>query len=130
MLQVGRVVGEEDATSISEPASGAFVRNQVFLTAAMYGPALSALTHDAATGTAAYLLSIGGSYFIVSNLARQRVITKAQSALSRDGALRTAAALYGIEYAIGKDPGQDVAAFTALAGGIGAASSGINWVAD
>src|SRR3954469_18456618 len=70
MVQAGRVVGEVAPTMISAPARGQFIRNQMLLSALVYGPAVSALTHDAQAGAAAYLLTAGGSFFYLANLSK------------------------------------------------------------
>jgi hypothetical protein len=119
MAQAGRVVSEGGAARISEPARGAFVRNQTLLAAAMYAPAAAALTHDAKAGTVVYLVSVGGTYFLVTDWSKHLTITKAQNALSTDGALRLTGAVFGVYRAFDVDLNTDISAATVLAGGIG-----------
>jgi len=119
MARVGRVVGEEGANSITEPARGAFVRNQMLLSALMYSPAVAALTHDATAGATLYLLGIGGSFFALTDLSRRTTITKAQNTLATDGALRATGLLFATYHAFGTRPSSDLGAATVLIGGIG-----------
>jgi hypothetical protein len=124
MAQAGRVVSEGGAERISEPARGAFVRNQTLLAAAMYAPAAAALTHDAKAGTVLYLVSVGGAYFLVTDLSKHITITKARNALATDGALRLAGALFGLFRALDVDLNTDISASTVLVGGIGGSALG------
>lgn len=117
--RVGRVVVEDAASTIAEPARGPFVRDQMVLATVMYGPALASLTNDGATGTGAYLLSIGGTFFILTDMAKHRSITKAQNSLATDGAIRGWAATALVADAFNIDLGNHGAAWTALIGGIG-----------
>jgi len=119
LTQAGRVVGTEDLARVSEPARDAFVRNQTILAAAMYAPAAAALTHDGKAGTVVYLVSVGGAYFLVTDFSKHISVTRAQNALASDGALRTTGLLFGTYAAFGADVNSDIAAATALAGGIG-----------
>jgi hypothetical protein len=119
LAHAGRVVGAEGLARISEPARDAFVRNQIILAAAMYGPSAAALTHDAKAGTVVYLVSVGGTYFLITDMSKHITVTRAQNALTTDGALRTTALLFGSYLAFGTEVNSDIAAATALAGGIG-----------
>ncbi|MGH7637191.1 MAG: hypothetical protein ACREOK_06025 [Gemmatimonadaceae bacterium] len=74
----GNRVAEDRPEVISEPARGAFLRNQMILAAGLYGPLLAALTDDAQTGTVMYLASVGASYFLLSSISRSTAITRAQ----------------------------------------------------
>ena len=119
LAQAGRVVDAEGLARVSEPARDAFVRNQIILAAAMYGPSAAALTHDAKAGTVVYLVSVGGTYFLVTDLSKHLSVTRAQNALASDGALRTTGLLFGTYLAFGVDVNSDIGAATVLAGGIG-----------
>jgi hypothetical protein len=118
MASTGQVVGERGIASISEPARGAFVRNQMILAAGLYGPAAATLSGDAALGTAAYLATIGGSYFYLTNLSRRIPVTRAQNHLATDAALRVPGAAQLTLSALGVDASPDLAAGVVLAGGI------------
>jgi hypothetical protein len=59
MAVAGRPVTEERPELISEPARGAFVRNQMLIAALIYGPAAATLPEDGSGRTAAYLLVTG-----------------------------------------------------------------------
>lgn len=119
LTREGKVVAEDAATVISEPARGPFVRDQMLLATILYGPALSSLTHDEAAGSGAYLLTVGTTFFVVNQFARTRTISKAQNALTTDGALRGWAATALAVGATGARLSDDGAAITALIGGIG-----------
>ena len=82
MTSIGARVGDERADVISEPARGAFLRNQMILAAALYGPLVASLSDNGQTGTAMYLISVGGSYFALSNISKTAAITRARSANS------------------------------------------------
>jgi hypothetical protein len=85
----------------------------------MYAPAAATLTHDAKAGTVVYLVSVGGTYFLVTDLSKHLTITKAQNALSTDGALRLTGAVFGLYRAFDVDLNTDISAATALVSGIG-----------
>ena len=119
MLQAGRLVGEEGPTLISGPARSQFIRNQMLLSALLYGPAVSALTHDASAGAAAYLLTTGGSFFYLANLSTHVNVSRAQNHLATDGALRGTLLTFGTLNTLGIEPSSDGAAVSTLVGGIG-----------
>lgn len=117
--RIGRVVVEDAAATIAEPARGPFVRDQMLLASIIYGPALASLTDDGSRGTGVYLLSVGGTFFVLTNMSKGRQITKAQNSLATDGALRGWAATALAADALNIDLSNHGAAWTALAGGIG-----------
>ncbi|HEX7019192.1 MAG TPA: hypothetical protein VF159_04230 [Gemmatimonadaceae bacterium] len=119
MVAMGRVSGEEGPATISEPARGAFVRNQMVLATVLYGPAVATLTHDASAGTAAYLATVGGSFFLVENLSKQTTVTKSQNDLATDGALRGTAVVLLSAHALGANLNADLNAGGILIGGLG-----------
>jgi hypothetical protein len=86
--ETGRITGEETPATISDAAGGKFIRNQMILGLFVYGPALATLTHDAAIGTAAYLGSIGATYFALDNNFKNKTVTKAQNNLATSLAWR------------------------------------------
>ena len=86
-------------------------------------PAAAALTHDAKAGTVLYLVSVGGAYFLVTDLSKHITVTKAQNALATDGALRLTGALFGL-YGISLSADTDISASTVLIGGIGGSALG------
>jgi hypothetical protein len=119
LAREGKVVAEDAATVISEPARGPFVRDQMLLASIIYGPSIATLMGDDAAGSGAYLLTVGGTFFAVNQFARTRMISKAQNALTTDGALRGWAATALAVSATGTRMDGDGAALTALLGGIG-----------
>jgi hypothetical protein len=125
MARFGQVVGEERPLVISEPARGAFVRNQMVLAATVYGPALAALTGDPAVGSALYLVATGATFFTLSAMSRRVPVSRAQNHLSTDGALRGALMANGLVYVVSEDNAStEAVALATLAGGIGGAVAG------
>ena len=114
---------------ISEPARGAFVRNQTSLGAALYGPAVAALIGgdggDGSTASAAYLLTLGGSFFISASIARTTPVSRAQNFLSTHAAVTGAGMAAASAYVLGGD-GLDGKAYAAalLIGGLGGSTTG------
>lgn len=111
----------------SEPAGGAFVRNQMVLTWTVYGPLLATLANSGREATALYMLATGGSYFFTSALSSRAHITRAQNKLATDGALRGWAASSGLLYALAGDVSENTWAFVGLAGALGGSIGGYNY---
>jgi hypothetical protein len=129
MARTGYLVTEAQTDLISEPARGKFVRNQMFLASTYYSGALATLvsTDDAQFASAVYLLSVGGSFFIVTNFARTRTITRAQNDLATDGAFRGSMFANGLLAVFGpEDVGVRTGAFVTLAGSLGGSIFGYN----
>jgi hypothetical protein len=125
MARFGQVVGEERPLVISEPARGAFVRNQMVLAATIYGPALAALTGDPTAGTAVYLVATGATFFTLSAMSRRVPVSRAQNHLSTDGGVRGALMANGLVYVVSEDNAStEAVALATLAGGIAGAVSG------
>ena len=124
MTRSGQTV-TEDRDEVSQPARGAFVRNQMLLTWAVYGPSLAALTNDAKAGTAMYLLATGASYFITTGIARKTTVTRSQNHLATDGALRGWGVGAGLAHIMEANQGRTVAS-VGLAGSLGGAITGFN----
>ena len=122
--QAGRVVAEEAANFIAEPARGPFVRDQMLLATIIYGPSLATLTDDPSIGSGVYMLSVGGTFFSLNDFARRRTITTSQNSLTTDGALRGWAAMGLAAHAFGANLSEDGTAITALIGGIGGSMVG------
>lgn len=122
MAMQGRMVTGSD--NVSGPARGAFIRNQMLLTALVYAPAAAALTHDARLGTGVYLVLTGGSYFVLSRFAERRLITRAQNHLATDGGLRGALLTNGLLHTFGVDMNADIATGAGLAGALAGAVTG------
>jgi hypothetical protein len=119
MAVAGRPVSEERPELISEPARGAFVRNQMLIAALIYGPAAAMLPEDGAERTAAYLLVTGGTFFAIMGASQNAMVTRAQNHLATDGAYRGAFMARGLAHALDMDDDEDDAwAASALAGGI------------
>ncbi len=103
MQRSGSPVSDERADPVSQPARGAFVRNQMLLTWGVYGPLLAALADDPKGGTALVLLATGASYFATTALSRKAVITVSQNHLAIDGAVRGLGVGTGLLYAAAGD---------------------------
>lgn len=124
-LTIGNRVGEDRPDVISEPARGAFLRNQMILAAVLYGPLVAALTDDVQAGTAMYLISVGGSYFTLNSISRTTPITRAQNDLATDGAVRGAATAVGLMRAFaGNDVHRKTYSGIALGGAIAGSTIG------
>ena len=128
MSRAGALVTEPRTDVISEPAKGAFVRNQMGLTWLLYGPLLAALTDDEQAGTAMYLLATGASYFVTTGISRNTQVTRAQNHLATDGALRGFGIVSGLVYmAAGDDAGGNTYAAAGLAGALGGTVAGFKF---
>jgi hypothetical protein len=127
MSMIGSRVGEDRPDIISEPARGAFLRNQMILAAALYGPLIAAMTDDARAGTALYLISVGGSFFVLNSISKTTPITRAQNDLATDGAMRGAATAVGLLNVFG---GEDIhrKTYSGIALGGAVAGSAIGYV--
>jgi hypothetical protein len=117
--QAGRMVAEDAASVEVESARRPFVRNQMLLAAFMYGPAMASLMNDASRGTGAYLLSIGGTFFVITDMAKNRTITNAQNHMATDGALRGWGLTAATFNALGVSLDNHQTALSVLVGGIG-----------
>jgi hypothetical protein len=119
MAVAGRPVTEERPELISEPARGAFVRNQMLIAALIYGPAAATFPEDGSERTAAYLLVTGGTFFALMAASRNIAVTRAQNHLATDGAYRGAFMARGLAFAFDVDEDdEDAWAASALLGGI------------
>lgn len=119
MAIAGRPVSEERPELISEPARGAFVRNQMLIGALIYGPAAATFPDEASGRTAAYLLVTGGTFFAIMAGSKNLAVTRAQNHLATDGAYRGAFMARGLAFAFDMDAdGEDAWAASALVGGI------------
>ncbi len=124
MAVTGRPVTEDRPFDISEPARGAFLRNQMILTAVLYAPLAATLSGDGKAGAVIWTLGTGASYFVLSGITRNQTITRAQNHLATDGALRGALMANGVLRLAQTDPGSDAYVGTALAGALGGAVLG------
>jgi hypothetical protein len=70
------------------------------------------------------MLTVGGTFFAINDFARRRSITKAQNALTTDGALRGWAAVTLAAAAADANLSEDSGAIMALGGGIGGSMIG------
>ena len=128
LTRSGAAAMEARPELLSQPARGAFVRNQMILTWLVYGPLLSSLADDGKAGTALYLLATGASYFITTGVSRDISVTRAQNHLASDGALRGAGAAWGLLYAVGgEEIGQKTVSGVGLIGALGGAIAGFNY---
>lgn len=105
----GATTGSERADIISEPAGGAFTRNQTAAAAFIWGPALASLTDDGSAASGVYLGTVGSTFFIASSIARDRSVTRAMNHMASDGALRGAGMGLALVYAIAGDEASDEA---------------------
>ena len=78
----------EGANILSQPAGGAFTRNMTLAGATIWGPSMAILVGDAPGSVAAYLATVGASFFAGSGIARSTSISRAQNHLATDGMLR------------------------------------------
>jgi hypothetical protein len=113
--QTGTVTtGSERANVISEPAGGAFTRNQTVASAVIWGPALASFSDDGAVGSAIWLATVGTTFFVTSGMAKKGTITSAQNHMASHGAFRGALMGWATAYVVsGEDLSDD-----AVAGGI------------
>jgi hypothetical protein len=118
--RIGGVVAEP-ATEREDVSRGAFLRNQMILSAAVYGPLIAALANDGKTGTALYLLSTGASFFVVNNISKNTHVTRVQNDMSTDGTLRGFAVAAGLLHSFG---GDDISRQTYSAVGLAGAVAG------
>ncbi|HEU5183338.1 MAG TPA: hypothetical protein VFU01_02145 [Gemmatimonadaceae bacterium] len=119
MAVSGRPVSEEQPEIISEPARGAFVRNQMLIAALIYGPAAATFPEKGSERTAAYLLVTGGTFFALMAASKNIGVTRAQNHLATDGAYRGSFIARGLAFAFDVDEDEEDAwAASALLGGI------------
>jgi hypothetical protein len=126
ILRSGGPVSEDAAGVIAEPARGPFVRDQMILAATLYGPALASLTDDGTVASGVYMMSVGGTFFALNDFARRRSVSKAQNALTTDGALRGWAAVNLAAAALDARYSEKGTAVLALTGGIGGSMIGFH----
>lgn len=126
LVRTGAAVAEGEPETLSSPASGAFVRNQMILSWVLYGPLLASLANDGRTASALYLLSVSSSYFITSGINKKGLkVTRAQNHLATDGAFRGWGAVSGLLYAAAGDSiDGKVYRGLGLAGALGGAAAG------
>jgi hypothetical protein len=109
-------------------ARRAFARNQMILSTVVHGPFIASFADDGKTGTALYLLSVGASFFVVNNIAKNLNVTHTQNALATDGTLRGAVATTGLLFAFGGDNvDRKLYSAVGLAGAIGGAKLGFEY---
>ena len=122
-IATGGQVAADDRPQTSQRNS--FVARQMVLAAGVYGPLMAAMTDDAKTGTAAYLIAVGATYFALNNIPRTTIITRAQNHLAFDGALRGAGAGAGLLRTFGDDnPGRKAVSAAMLSGAVVGAFGG------
>lgn len=118
---IARTTNQPDSlpTFISEPVRGQFVASQTGLGALLFGPAAAAMVNDAASGTAAYLLVAGGTFFTAARLTQTTPVSRAQNHLAGHSAVRGAIAANLALYALsGEGGGEKGYAAATLLGGI------------
>lgn len=121
----GATSGAERADIISEPAGGAFTRNQTAAAAFIWGPALASLTDEGSTASGVYLGTVGATFFIASSIASDRSVTRAMNHMASDGALRGAGIGLALVYVIdGDDASDDARALGIVAGSLTATGLG------
>ena len=118
---IARTTNQADSlpTFISEPVRGQFVASQTGLGALLFGPAAAAMVNDAASGTAAYLLVAGGTFFTAARITQTTPVSRAQNHLAGHSAVRGAIAANLALYALsGEGSGEKGYAAATLIGGI------------
>ena len=118
---IARTTSQPDSlpTFISEPVRGQFVASQTLLGALLFGPAAAAMVGNYASGTAAYLLVAGGTFFTAARLTQTTPVSRAQNHLAGHSAVRGAIAANLALYALsGEDGGEKGYAAATLIGGI------------
>ena len=127
LAQTGAIGTQERADVVSEPARGAFVRDQMLTTWTLYGPLVSFIAGDSRLAAAGYLFATGASYFATNRIAGRAQVTRAQNALTTDGGFRGATFGAGALYVLaGEKPDEESFAAAALAGGLGTAMLGFH----
>jgi hypothetical protein len=76
----------------------AFVKNQLFFSAAMYAPLIASLGPDERSQNVLYVLGLGASAAISVNLAKEIHPTRVQNDMATDGTIRGLAAGLGIAH--------------------------------
>jgi hypothetical protein len=119
MAVAGRPVTEERPELISEPARGAFVRNQMLIAALIYGPAAATFPEESSSRAAAYFLVTGGTFFALMAASKNTAVTRAQNHLATDGAYRGSIIARGLAFTFDlAEDSEDGWAASALLGGI------------
>ena len=128
MTSETRIIAGARPTEAAVQARGAFARNQMILSAIVYGPLIASFADEGKTATALYLASAGASFFLVSELAKNTYVTRVQNDLATDGTLRGFAGASGLLYAF-TDAHIDRKAYSAvaLAGAVGGAKLGFEF---
>jgi hypothetical protein len=127
---VDAALGQPTMAPLSSPivspgARGLLVRNQMILSALVYGPLVASFADDGKTATALYLLSVGLSFFLANDLARNTTVSRTQSDLATDGVIRGGAGAAGLLYAFGgEEVDRKVFSAVTLAGAIGGSRTG------
>jgi hypothetical protein len=124
MAATGRPVTEDRPFDISEPARGAFLRNQMLLTAFLYAPLAATLSGDGKAGAVIWTLGTGASYFVLSAITKNQSITRAQNHLATDGAIRGLTMSSALLTVVQADASDDAYVATSLAGALGGAVLG------
>jgi len=120
-VQLAQVTDRPDnvPTMISEPVRGEFVAAQTALGAFMFGPAAAVMVGGDAGGAAAYLLTIGATFFTAAHLTQTTPVSRAQNHLAAHSALRGAIAGELLLFAAaGDNVDEQVNGAAFLAGGI------------
>lgn len=118
---------DTNPTIISERVRGSFVLNQSLLGVLLFAPYAAAMTNDASLGFATYLLVAGGTFFMATDVAKSKPITRAQNHLAWNSSLRGSAATSLALFALGgEDMSGQAHAAALLAGGIAGDVLGFN----
>jgi len=114
----------DTATTTSREMRTRFVRSQLILGFAAYGPAFATMVgDDAVTATAGYLVMAGGTFFAATEVSRQVVITPARQFLSSRMAWR--GTINGLSFGNTIDLRARSVAGLAWLGGIGGTTAGL-----
>lgn len=127
VARTGSVVAERP-TETADVSRGAFARNQMILSAAVYGPLIASFADEGETATALYLLSVGASFFVVNNVSKTTRVTSVQNGLATDGAIRGYAAASALLFAFGgENLHRKTYSALGLAGALGGSMAGFNY---
>lgn len=115
---------QEPRRTTERAVANGFVRDQTILGAFLYAPAFAtAVGRDGVTGTAAYLVVAGGTFFMATELTRRLEITEARRDLAFSVPVRGAATVWLLSHATDLEAAQT--ASVVFLGSIGGLAGGL-----